>query len=374
MRKDRRLRVCHVMLTMDAGGAEKLVFDLMETLNNVDFFLFCLDSEGIWYDRANVKARQCADAGEGRGGYWERVRQLVNFVDVSAIDVLHAHTHRSHVHCVLARFMTHVPVVVTFHGAGFYYTRKILWERKLLSYATDRMVAVSEATRQSVCSRTGISPSKITVIRNGIDINYFTPCEVSTKRNIRRQLGIPEDAFVIGTIGRFSPEKNYKMLIRCFAQLRAMYQDVWLIMVGDGACRGDIESEMKVLGVSDYCVLPGIQSNVLPWLHAMDVFCLTSLTEGSSIALLEASSCGLPVVVTNTGGNAEIVKHTLSGFVVPVDDEKAYTDSLKFLFENSIMREQMSNESAKFVRQFYTSEQMAEAYDKLYKDVTGYAE
>lgn len=374
MRENRRLRVCHVMLSMDAGGAEKLVFDLMEALNSVDFFLFCLDSKGVWYDRANVKARQCADAGGGKSSYWNSIRQLVDFVDVHGIDVLHAHTHRSHLHCVLARFMTHIPIVVTFHGAGFYYTRRTLWVRKFLSYATDRMVAVSEATKQSVCSKTGISHSKVTVIRNGIYVNYFSPVEASTKRNIRRQLGIPKDAFVMGTIGRFSPEKNYKMLIRCFVRLHAMYQDVRLIMVGDGVCRDDIESEMKLLGVSDYCILPGMQSDVLPWLQAMDVFCLTSLTEGSSIALLEASSCGLPVVVTNTGGNAEIVKHTVSGFVVPVDDETEYTDSLRFLYENSRIREQMGNESARFVRQFYAFEQMADAYNKLYKEVTGYAE
>jgi glycosyltransferase involved in cell wall biosynthesis len=374
MKENNRIRVCHVMLGMDVGGAEKFVVDLTRTLQDVEFFLFCLDSKGKWYEDACVKARECMDTKVGEGWYLSGVNQLVDFIRRHRIDVLHAHTHRTHIYCVLAHLITHIPVIVTFHGSGFGYMRRTLLERKFMSYATARMVAVSEATRKAVCEKTGIPSRKVAVIRNGVDVRHFVPVESSDKVNIRRLFGIPEKAFVIGSTGRLSREKNYKMLVRCFARLRTVYPDVWLIIAGDGVDRPEIESELRHSGVSNYCILSGIQSDVLPWLHAMDVFCLTSLTEGCSIALLEACSCGLPAVVTDTGGNAEIVKHNVSGFVVPVHDEIAYTESLKLLHENTTMRKQMGSESAKIVSEFFTIERTAQNYRRLYREVVGYAE
>ncbi len=144
---------------------------------------------------------------------------------------------------------------------------------------------------------------------------------------------------------------------------------VFLLLVGDGPDRGRIEEEMRRQDVADRCHVAGIQADVLPWLHAMDIFCLSSETEGLSISLLEAGACGLPIVVTDVGGNREIVLDGESGWLVKKGDERALACALERLRNDAALRCQMGAAARRRVVQQFSMDAMGEKYMELYSSV-----
>jgi len=178
---------------------------------------------------------------------------------------------------------------------------------------------------------------------------------------------------VIGSVGRLSPEKNYSLLVRAFARVVHGYSlshnPPYILLVGDGADRANIEAEIVRLNLKGRCFITGLQNEVLPLLQAMDIFCLSSDTEGLSISLLEAGACGLPSVVTDAGGNREIIKDGVSGLVVPRRDEIALAAGFERLANDAALRHTMGEAARKIVENRFSLDTMVDGYVKVYNEV-----
>jgi glycosyltransferase involved in cell wall biosynthesis len=223
----------------------------------------------------------------------------------------------------------------------------------------------------------GIPGRKLCVIRNGIDVQRFTPVTDSEQAAIRRSLGLPSDAFIVGTVGRFSWEKNYASLIKSFRRFEAkttghppQTDPAMLLMVGDGPKRTELKEAARSEAGGEV-VMPGLQRDVLPWLRAMDVFCLSSVSEGTSITLLEAGACARSSVVTDVGGNGEIVSDGQSGCVVPLNDEAAFARSLMNLWQDRQRSRAFGQVARERVCEHYSLDGMVDAYLALYRRLTG---
>jgi glycosyltransferase involved in cell wall biosynthesis len=258
-------------------------------------------------------------------------------------------------------------------------------------------------------------------IQNPASIASTTEQPDNSTPLLRTRLGIPSDALVIGSVGRLSPEKNYPLLLRALASLvcgkppdptkreapggrtsrePAKITDptkreapggrtscepscvhgsgqprppedvlrfkLFLLLVGDGADRRRIEAEIARLNLKDHCHITGMQSEVRSWLRLMDVFCLSSDTEGLSISLLEAGACGLASVVTDAGGNREIVRDGVSGLVVPRGDEAAMAGALDRLAGDVVLRGAMGAAARKIVEKQFSLDAMIDGYMKVY--------
>ena len=140
-----------------------------------------------------------------------------------------------------------------------------------------------------------------------------------------------------------------------------------LLLIGDGADKPRIQAAIRQFGVQDQCILPGVQSDIGTWLQAMDVFCLSSDTEGTSISLLEAGAAGLPSVVTDVGGNPEVVIDGESGIVVPRGDAAALSRALVRLMRDSGERAAFGQSAARRVQAEYSMRRMADAYISVYE-------
>lgn len=137
-----------------------------------------------------------------------------------------------------------------------------------------------------------------TVLPNGIDTERFRFSE-KTRAETRCALGLPEDAFVIGHVGTFSPVKNQKFLVEAFARVRQKRQNAVLLLIGDGSCRAEAEALAASLGMGNAVLLPGNRTDVERLYCAMDLFALPSLFEGLPVTLVEAQTSGLPCVVSD---------------------------------------------------------------------------
>jgi teichuronic acid biosynthesis glycosyltransferase TuaC len=217
-----------------------------------------------------------------------------------------------------------VPVTITMRGTEWRHARVPSLRRKLvraLSAAT-RVFSVSESLRQVALSM-GIAPERVRVVGNGVDLARFAPID---QADARRRLGIAPQAKVLISVGGLVERKGFHRVLDCLPELRKAYPDLVYLIIGGASPEGDwsarLEAQRRRLGL-DQCVrflgaLPATEL-AIP-LSAADVFVLATANEGWANVFLEAMACGLPVVTTDVGGNAEVVCSPVLGTIIPAGD------------------------------------------------------
>ena len=353
------MNVLHLVRSMDVGGLETVVIGLVDgnRSRGVRPHLGCL--YGFGAQGHDVDPDGCWIGSLDKNGRLKTLISLSKYVRVHEIDVIHTHNPQPHLFGVLAGALSRTPVVHTKHGRNYPGNAKRVWLNRQLSRFTKKVVAVSEAAAEVARDIERVPPAKLMVILNGIDTTKFAPSTDSQSAT---------SDVTIGTVGRLSKEKNYPMLVRAFVILRRQLPnlDTQLLFVGDGPERPAIDAEARKQGVHEHCEFAGMQSEVEVWLKRIDVFCLSSITEGTSMTLLEAGASGVPAVVTDVGGNGEIVADGKSGVVVPAGDEEALSGALVRLVEDKEVREQMGVAARQRIIERYSIESMVEAYAEVY--------
>jgi glycosyltransferase involved in cell wall biosynthesis len=201
-----------------------------------------------------------------------------------------------------------VPVVVhTRHGRDSVEQPVLAAAGRLASRWTARFVAVSEDALGVARDVEGVAAGKLRVIHNGIDVERYPV------RAPRPALGSRRAVIV----GRLDPVKDHAALLRATRRVVDLMPGFRLDIVGDGPCRRDLEALCDALGLTGQVTFHGYHANVAPFLSAADFFVLSSISEGVSLALLEAMATGLPAVVTDVGGNREVVVPGETGYLVP---------------------------------------------------------
>jgi glycosyltransferase involved in cell wall biosynthesis len=201
----------------------------------------------------------------------------------------------------------------------------------LRSIFPQKVVCVSEALARSLKSDYHYPASKLVVAYSGVDTNVFAPSPLARTR-ARNAWGIPEQAFVFGTLGRLSPMKNHHQLINAFTRLcrSSNKADVRLVVVGDGPLRPALESLAASEGVRQRITFAGFTTEPQNICQGFDVFCFPStIGESLGIALLEAMSCGCPPIAAAVGGVPEILNDPGVGWLVPSGDESELYSAMR---------------------------------------------
>lgn len=193
--------------------------------------------------------------------------------------------------------------------------------------APRRVLTVSQPFRTELIAR-GVPPDRIEVIHNAIAPGWgAAEREPGRQADTRRAFGIPADRKIVLIVGRLSREKDHLTLLEATKRTRAT-QPLHLVIVGEGPERGRIEERIRQLGLQNEVTLTGQQKSAAPFYGVADLAVLSSLSEGSPNALLEALVSGVPVVATNVGGIPEIVRDGETAFLVPPGDIDAMTSSM----------------------------------------------
>ncbi|MGZ4413778.1 MAG: glycosyltransferase [Gaiellaceae bacterium] len=264
-------------------------------------------------------------------------------------------------------------VVHTFHGhvlRGYFgpvSTRVFLELERSLARVSDALIAVSPEVRDDLV-KLGVAPaSRIAVIRLGLDLERRTRATPGARMRLREALGIPDDRFVIGWLGRMTEIKRADDLIRAFAQARRHGMDGDLVLVGDGPLRPMLTDLARSLGVLGSCHFTGYRSDVADVYAALDVFSLTSANEGTPATIIEAQAARLPVVATAVGGVSDIVRDGESGLLVAAGDVEAIADGLVQLSSDANLRAQFGEAGRAFVLPRYAVPRLIDDVDRLYR-------
>ncbi len=287
---------------------------------------------------------------------WRSARQLAQRQPQLG-DVVHAHGLRAAWVAALAHRRRPFPLLFTAHNV----VERSLPVRLAVPFISrhcTRIVAVSEAVADSFTA-CGVPPAKLHVIPNGVDIAHFTP-PANSRAEARAALAVPETAFVVASVARFSPEKGLDVLLQAAKQRKHMT----FLLAGDGpqfeTLSRDLPPNVRLLGHL---------ADVRPLLLAADVFAMPSRREGQGIAALEAMAVGVPVAASKVGGLAEMLADGETALLVPPDDPDALAAALSRLQSDSRLRQNLAASASALVQSRYSLQTMLGALTAAYREV-----
>jgi len=307
------------------------------------------------------------DAVYGING-WRAYRALRRLAAREAFDVIQSQHEKSDVlNALLPRGRAGAVRISNRRDTGFTKSWRVRALLRRLDGRFDRIVAPADAILECVTADEGVPRERMQRICNGVDAAHFSPVDASTRARLRERLGFGEREFVVGCVSRMTPVKRHHALVDAFARLHARIPEARLVLVGDGPLRSRIETRIADAGLGGAVRLLGDLADVADVLPALDACALVSETEGMSNAILEAMSCGLPVVATAVGGNPELVAHERTGLLVPLGDGDALVAALLRLAHDPAFARECGRRARERVLAEFSIEVMAETFQTLHR-------
>ena len=363
MNANSSIHIAHIVSNLDIGGLEKVVISLVNHLDTERFrpALFCLGNGGELV--ADVRC-DVTSLGKGEGFSYLLPLRLARLFRRERIDIVHCHNFSPLIYGALAGTIVAVKgVVYTVHGAKTSARKKTSWIQRM--DVVKKVVTVSEDARRVALASGALPSKKIDTIVNGISMAGFEGAfDRATKRG---QLGFPTDATVYGIVARLTPAKDHATLFRSFRLLVEEHPHAVLAVVGDGELEAGLHALAGELGVEDCVRFLGRRHDVADILRALDVFVLSSTTEGLSITLIEAMAAGLPIVATRVGGNSEVVIDRETGLLVPAADPEAFKTAMAWMLGNPEGARHMGRSGRERATTHFSVERMVKRYQTIYE-------
>lgn len=361
------LRVMHVVLSLAAGGTERLVIEMCRRLGPANApVVCCLDAPGEWADELRAEGIAVRALDRRPGFRPSLARRIARLAAEHRVSTLHCHHYSPYVYGALATVVSpQLGLVFTEHGrlSDAAPSRKRRFVNPWLARLPAGIFAVScELKRHMVAE--GFAASRVGVIYNGIAVSDRVTGE--ERAAARMELGLPHDAFVIGSVARLDAVKNLASLVEAHAMLLARQPHARLVIVGGGPEEGLLRAEAQRLGTSDAVHFLGYRADARRVMSSFDVYVNCSNYEGVSLTILEAMAAGLPVVATRVGGNPEVVVDGVTGILVPGRAAAALADAIVGLGNDAALRQQMGEAGRRRVEHDFSIDRMVGDYRHAY--------
>jgi sugar transferase (PEP-CTERM/EpsH1 system associated) len=369
------VRIMHIVYGMGRGGLENGLVNLVHRLNPSQFeHTVCAisklgaNAERLPSDRVRIT---CMDKNPGAPRIM--VPALSRAIREFRPHIVHTRNWGALEGVFAARWVGSCAIVHSEHGlesdASVVEPRRRTCFRRLAFELADRVLAVSFQLRDLHAKRTGFSAKKMTVIHNGVDRRKYFPDSAARER-VRREFRIGGDEFCIGCVGNLLPVKDHKTLLRALEVAGEACKPWRLLIVGEGPERAELERFVKAQqNWSKQIHFLGSSERVSELLNAMDLFVLPSAMEGINNSILEAMATGLPVVVTDVGGNPEVVVDRNCGLLFPPRDFRKLAEHMVSLRLRSEHRVQLGQQAIRVVQREFSIESMIQKYKQLYESL-----
>jgi sugar transferase (PEP-CTERM/EpsH1 system associated) len=367
-----RLRVLHVLPRLGLGGTEHGVLKVLAGLGDEQFDHRICAVRGVdtsFVDGMNVTV-QTYSAGGAKAGFQFPLFRLMRIMKEFRPHIVHTRNFGA-LEAICAARLRRVPVAIhSEHGYELEILRGLPIRRRILCRALFPMADAVFAVTRELClyhSRQSWLPAgAFRVIHNGVSTERFAPRHMDAGE-IRNQLGIPAERFVIGSVGRLVPIKDHLTLLRAVEVVLRRRKDVHVLLVGDGPERAKLQEYVAASReLTGHVTFFGASGRIPELMNAMHVFVLPSICEGMSNTVLEAMATGLPLVVSRTGGNPELVVEGSTGFLFPPGDVQALAQHLVMLAESPDLRRSFGEAARLCAVKKFSLERMIRSYRDLY--------
>jgi sugar transferase (PEP-CTERM/EpsH1 system associated) len=365
----RPVRVMHVVYTLRPGGME---FGVLKLVNGLD--------------RGRVQSAICSTTPASRdmrrrvpddvpvfelrrreGNDPRVVRDLYRLFRRERPDVVHTHAWGTLVEGVVAARLARVPCVVHGeHGTLQLRPYQARIQRRVWGMTT-QVLSVSRKLSERMRASTGFPLERIRTIRNGVDCSTFTP---ALRDEGRRLLGLAPGVLAIGTAGRLVPVKDHACLVAALALLRDRGLEFAALIAGEGPLREPLQAQIAAARLEPYVKLLGHTEQIPAVMAALDIFVLSSKSEGMSNTILEAMASGTAVVATEVGGARELIDHGRSGLLAPSENPSALAAAIEALASDPERRRTIAHAARHDAAREFSLTRMVSDYESLYVELS----
>jgi glycosyltransferase involved in cell wall biosynthesis len=364
-----RTRLLQITHDLHVGGLPRVVDTLCRTIDRsrFDVEVLCLRDVGPLGEalRADLgipvhKLREDGDVPDRLA-----FMKIARFLRGRGFDVIHTHNTEPFVEGSLGGLLARVRTLVhTDHARPFPDKRRYMLAEWLMSQFAWKVVGVSDHTTSNLRRYEKIPSSKLVTIVNGIEGDRYD--RAVDRPAVRRELGIPADAPVLGFASRLVEQKGLVHLLDALPAVRAAHPDVLLLVAGEGDQREMLESEVRDRGLVDVVRFLGVRLDIPSLLKVFDLHVLPSLWEGLPMIILESMAAGCPTVATSVGGVPTALQDGHTGRLVPPRDPHALAGAINDLLGDEARRRTLGEAARRTFDQRFTADIMARRYEALY--------
>ncbi len=365
-----KVRVTHVVFDIHGGGMESLVAAMAKHFqgSRIGMSVVTLSGragkvgESIRPLLQDFRVLKCVP-----GFSMLAPRKLARCLRELKADVVHVHSGCWYKGARAARMVNVPRIIYTEHGLTLDNGTVNRWLRRHAAAWTHFAVAVSDRVRKDL-QEMGVDHRSLTTIENGIDTEVFSPAPRRSSA-LPSSLGIPQNACIVGSVGRLEPIKAYDRLVEAFASVHASFESrrpAYLVLCGSGSQEEALKAKVRALGISAVVRFVGWVDDPVEYYRMFDVFALSSLSEGLSLSLLEAMACGAIPVVTDVGANADVLGPELQDQVVDLHDRDEYVRVLKRTMHSAGHQAAVTDHGRERVVTRFNLTRMLAEYERLY--------
>lgn len=361
--------ILHVIDTTGPGGAETVFIQLADRLREYGYrSIVVIRGPGWVHDELKRRGLEPLIIPAKGAFNWRFLRQLRTIIRQQQVLCTQSHLLGSNVYCAMAGLLTNTPVVATFHGmVDVNPNERLRWLKLwLMNRGVRRFVAVSRRLQDNIEQQGLLAADKTEVIYNGVDVDRYRRADGG---GLRARLELPATALLIGSLGNVRPAKDYASLIRAARRVVDASPSAHFVIAGDtqSSLMPGLQALIAELGLGNHVHFLGHVSDSAEYLSQLDIFVLSSRSEGFSIATIEAMASSLPVVVTRCGGPEEIVVDGETGLMVEPENPQALATAILALIDEPALGTALSAAARRHVAETFSSQQMIERYIKLYE-------
>ena len=384
----RQVRILFLITILTIGGAPKAILRLAKGLQTKGYEVLVVtlysrrNSVPLFSEQFGVPIIDLEMKREQPGTIfhklfaWSRgILRLYLLMRRGRYDILQTFIESSNIIGPIIGWLAAIPVRVSSQRATLVYkNRWFYWIDRWItnSFLVDKMVTVSETTRQFCIVEEKIRPEKLITIYNGVNLEKYSPLEpdqFQQKRNaFMQRMGIPPNKVIVTSVGRLHIQKGYDILLQAIPEVISYEENAVFLIVGDGEKRADLQSLSKSLGINNYVFFLGTRDDVVDILAVSDLFVLSSRWEGFPNALLEAMATGLATVSTAVDGSKELIINGVNGLLVPSVNSEQLGKAIIRLLADEELRHKLGVAARKQVEDNFSEQGFIDSFRLLYDD------
>lgn len=364
----RRIKIVFMVHTYALGGLEKVVTDLANQLdpNLYRCTIMSFAPMPSVLHPLNVEQVQLVSLNKKAGNDPRLIYRIYQFLRSEEADIVQTHNWGTLLEGFIAARLARVPHIVHAERGTIESKKRNRWIQRWLWKGARQILCVSETHRKQLAEVIAYPLEKIKPIFNGVDSIRFSP-QPTLREATRKKLGFDLETLCIGTLGSLRPVKNQALLLAASARILAGHPNRHLVFAGEGPLKKDLAAQAEKLQIASQVHFLGARNDVPALLNAFDLFVLPSLMEGMPNSVLEAMSCGVPVVASAVGGTQEIITSDENGILFPSKDQEALTAALSDLIKNKEKRAALGQAGRQRILARFSLERMIGEYHDLYQ-------
>ncbi len=368
-------KILHLIDSLDLGGAQTFLLEMVKHHEKSRYLpeVACMHGRGVYAEAFEKNGITVHSLSPKKfppyylPNFWQLMRS-------GEYDILHFHLFGANLCAKPLAIMAGHPAIIVHDQCNDASREKnplLLAADAFWNHRSDRVIAVSESTRRYLLDREDLRDELVTTIPNGIDTEVFSPASAGAREAARAALGIPRDGLVIGGVGRLVEQKNFALFLEVATHVLDGHPSVLFVIAGTGPQEKELKARAVALGIDERVRFLGHVSDRLALYHAFDALLMTSDFEGTPMVLLEAMSCGLPVVASAVDGIAEVCTDGHDALLHPPGDVAGFATALKGILQDDGLRKTLGMNARNSILKRYEIRQLVRRIEGIYDEVLG---